>query len=147
MVRNNTRKTKIGLTKPQVMFEAAKSIFNGGLSTKASAARYFIARTTLNCYVKKCKDCEIDWDHAFMEDVPRLNPYYDNRRIFSDHQKTKQVGQVTSTERGTLITTCGTINALGNSIPPVLISPRVHYKDFIIKGAPHGTLGAATPSG
>ncbi|KAF2895382.1 hypothetical protein ILUMI_10794 [Ignelater luminosus] len=204
------------------------------------------SQTTLTRYVKKCKDCKIDWDHASMEDVPRLNPYCDNRRIFSDQQETtlcdylqtcaklhhglppkaarsvayelaatnnievpdswstnkmageewltaflkrnknisirsaestsisramgfnkphnyiitvqssikvlattgqKEVGQVTSTERGTLITMCGTINALGNSIPSVLIFPRVHYKDFVIKGAPHGTLGAASPSG
>ncbi|KAF2902169.1 hypothetical protein ILUMI_04014 [Ignelater luminosus] len=41
----------------------------------------------------------------------------------------------------------GTINALGNSIPPVLIFSRVHYNDFMIKGAPHGTLDVATPSG
>ncbi|KAF2886070.1 hypothetical protein ILUMI_20103 [Ignelater luminosus] len=59
----------------------------------------------------------------------------------------KQVGQITSTERGTLTTMCRTINTLGNSIPPVLVFPWVHYKDFMIKGAPHGTLGAATPSG
>lgn len=59
----------------------------------------------------------------------------------------KQVGQISSAERGTLITMCGTINALGNSIPPLIIFPRVHYKDFMIKGAPHGTVGAANPSG
>lgn len=273
MVRHRKRKTNIGLTEEHVMFEAVKSVLNGGLSIKASAARYSIARTTLTRYVKKCKDLQIDWDSASVEDVPRLSPRYDNRKIFSDQQEVilcdylqtcaklhhgmppkaaralaydlatannipvpdswsknrmagedwltafltrnknisirtaestsisraigfnkpvvssffdkyeqllqrfhfrpesiyntdetglttvqdsikvlatkgqKQVGQLTSAERGTLITMCGTINALGNSIPPVLIFPRVHFKDFMIKGAPHGTVGAATPSG
>ncbi|XP_023312194.1 uncharacterized protein LOC111692417 [Anoplophora glabripennis] len=59
----------------------------------------------------------------------------------------RQVGQVTSSERGCLVTMCGTINAIGNSIPPFLIFPRVNYKEYMIKGASHGTVGAATPSG
>lgn len=273
MVRNRSRKSTIGLVEPNVMFEAVKSVLHGGLSTKASASQHSIARTTLTRYVKKCKNLEIDWEHASLETVPRLNPHYDIRRIFSDQQELvlcdylqmcaklhhgmppkaarslaydlavtnniqvpaswsrnkmagedwltaflkrnprisirtaestsiaramgfnkpvvsgffekyehllqryqfgperiyntdetslttvqnpirvlaskgqKQVGQITSAERGTLVTMCGTINALGNSIPPLLIFPRVHYKEFMIKGAPYGTLGAATPSG
>lgn len=59
----------------------------------------------------------------------------------------KQVGQVTSAERGTLVTACCAINAVGNSIPPFLIFPRVHFKDFMINGAPPGTKGVAHPSG
>lgn len=59
----------------------------------------------------------------------------------------KQVGQITSAERGTLITMCGAINANGNNIPPLLIFPRKYLKDHMLKGAPNGTIGAATPSG
>lgn len=51
----------------------------------------------------------------------------------------KQVGQVTSAEQGTLVTTCCAVNAVGNSIPPFLIFPRVHVKDFMINSAPPGT--------
>ena len=40
----------------------------------------------------------------------------------------KQVGQVTSAERGILVTMVSCINALGNSISPFLIFPRVHLK-------------------
>ena len=59
----------------------------------------------------------------------------------------KQVGQVTSAERGTLVTLCCAVNAVGNSIPPFLIFPTVHFKDFMINGSPPGTKGVANPSG
>ena len=40
---------------------------------------------------------------------------------------TKQIGVITSAERGTLITVVGTISASGNSIPPHFIFPRVKF--------------------
>uniref|UniRef100_A0A0A9VUF8 Jerky protein-like protein n=2 Tax=Lygus hesperus TaxID=30085 RepID=A0A0A9VUF8_LYGHE len=49
---------------------------------------------------------------------------------------TRNVGTIASAERGTNVTMIATINALGNSIPPVLVFPRVKYKDFMIHGAP-----------
>ena len=39
------------------------------------------------------------------------------------------------------------VNALGYSLPPVMIFPRVHFKQHMIKEAPTGTLGLANPSG
>ena len=59
----------------------------------------------------------------------------------------KQVGQVTSGERGTLVTLCCAVNALGNSVPPFFIFPRVYYKDSMLNGAPPGSKGVAHPSG
>ena len=59
----------------------------------------------------------------------------------------KQVGQITSGERGQLITMCGAINAVGNSIPPLLIFPRVNFRSHKLNGAPPGTIGAANLSG
>ena len=59
----------------------------------------------------------------------------------------KQVGKITSGERGTLVTMLGTINAAGNSIPPFMVFPRVHFKDAMIHGAPPGTVGAAHNTG
>lgn len=47
---------------------------------------------------------------------------------------TKQVGRITSAERGTLITVCCAVNAVGNSIPPFFIYPRVHFKQHMITG-------------
>lgn len=59
----------------------------------------------------------------------------------------KQVGQITSAERGTLVTMIGAINAIGNSVPPLLVFPRKNFKQHMLVGAPPGSEGAANPSG
>lgn len=59
----------------------------------------------------------------------------------------KQIGSMVSGERGQLVTLCCAINALGNSVPPMFIFPRVHYKDHFINGSPPGSIGAAHQSG
>lgn len=53
----------------------------------------------------------------------------------------KQVGQATSQERGTLVTVCNAVNAIGNFIPPFLVFPRVNVREFMYVGAPPGTVG------
>lgn len=59
----------------------------------------------------------------------------------------KQVGSITSGERGTLVTVACAVSALGNSIPPFFIFPRVHFKEFWLSGGPAGSNGAANKSG
>lgn len=58
----------------------------------------------------------------------------------------KQIGTVTSAERGELITVSACVNALGNHIPPMMVFPRVKFRDYMLKGAPSGTIGGANPS-
>ncbi|XP_065677439.1 uncharacterized protein LOC136092810 [Hydra vulgaris] len=53
----------------------------------------------------------------------------------------KQVGRITSAERGTLVTVCCASNAIGNSIPPPFVFPRVKFHDYMIKEGPPGMLG------
>lgn len=59
----------------------------------------------------------------------------------------KQVGQATSAERGSLVTMCCGINAIGNSVPPYFIFPRVNFKPYMLHGAPIGSDGSTHPSG
>lgn len=59
----------------------------------------------------------------------------------------KQVGAMTSGERGANITVIGCINAVGNSIPPMMIFPRVNFREIMLNGAPPGTIGQAHKSG
>jgi hypothetical protein len=59
----------------------------------------------------------------------------------------KQVGSVTSRERGELVTVVYTVSASGVVIPPMFIYPRVNYRDYFIKGAPVGSIGIASKSG
>lgn len=53
----------------------------------------------------------------------------------------RQVGQAVSGERGTMVTMCMIINAVGNTVPPVFIFPRAKFHDSMLFGAPPGSLG------
>jgi hypothetical protein len=59
----------------------------------------------------------------------------------------KQLGCMTSGERGQNVTLIAAINAAGNHLIPMLLFPRVHYKEFMLKGAPVESKGGAKPSG
>ena len=62
-------------------------------------------------------------------------------------RKARQVGQVTSAERGVLTTVICAVSAAGGTIPPLMIFPRVNFKPYMLSGAPAGTVGAANQSG
>ncbi|XP_044728415.1 uncharacterized protein LOC123291986 [Chrysoperla carnea] len=59
----------------------------------------------------------------------------------------KKFGDMTLTETEHLIIISACSNALGNLIPPMMLFPSAHYKDYMIKGAPPGTIGEANFSG
>lgn len=59
----------------------------------------------------------------------------------------KRLNQITSGERGVLVTVCCVINAYGNKLPPTFIFPRVNFKSHMQHGAPPGSLGLACQSG
>ncbi|KAJ8941867.1 hypothetical protein NQ314_010261 [Rhamnusium bicolor] len=55
----------------------------------------------------------------------------------------KQIGGMTSAERGVLVTVICCINAAGNTVPPLFVFPRANFKNHMLKGAPVGAIGAA----
>ena len=59
----------------------------------------------------------------------------------------KQIGCLTSAERGELVTICAAVGALGQCVPPCFVFPRVHYKEHFIRSAPPGSKGTAHRSG
>ena len=60
---------------------------------------------------------------------------------------TKQVGGITSAERGERVTVCAAVNALGNALAPQLIFPRANFRYHFIRDGPRGCIGAANKSG
>lgn len=58
-------------------------------------------------------------------------------------KKLRQVGFVTSAERGQTVTVLNSINALGNSMPPFFIFPRAKMNPAFLFGSPPGSNGAA----
>ena len=59
----------------------------------------------------------------------------------------KQVGGMTSGERGQLVTVCAAVSATGNTVPPMFVFPRVHYHAWFIRDGPVGCAGSADKSG
>ena len=59
----------------------------------------------------------------------------------------KQVGKLTSGERGALVTVLYAVHAAGNSVPPMLVFSRVKLRDHMMKDAPPDSIGVANPSG
>ena len=59
----------------------------------------------------------------------------------------KQVGAVTSAERGVLVTVAVAVNAIGNSVPPMFIFPRVKFYAHFIRDGPPGCIGTSNKSG
>lgn len=59
----------------------------------------------------------------------------------------KQVGSVTSGEKGTLVTFAVAISASGNTIPPMFVFPRKRFQSHFISSGPPGCVGSASPSG
>lgn len=59
---------------------------------------------------------------------------------------TKQIGGMTSGERGSLVTICTAVNAAGTAIPPIMVLSRVIYKDHFVYDGPPGGTGASYQS-
>ncbi|XP_077074282.1 uncharacterized protein LOC143725635 [Siphateles boraxobius] len=59
----------------------------------------------------------------------------------------KQVGAMTSGERGVLVTVACAVQALGNAIPPFFVFPRKPYKEYFIQSGPTGSAGSGNASG
>ncbi|XP_043203652.1 uncharacterized protein LOC122371411 [Amphibalanus amphitrite] len=59
----------------------------------------------------------------------------------------KQVGQLTSAERGTLVTGVMCFSAAGHYVPPAVIFPRRRSRQQLEKGLPPGYLALYHPSG
>lgn len=59
----------------------------------------------------------------------------------------KQIGALTSAERGSLITCIMCMSAGGSFVPPMLIFPRKRNNPLLMKGAPPGSIHACHPSG
>ena len=59
----------------------------------------------------------------------------------------KQIGSITSSERGELVTMYVAVSANGNTVPPMFIFPRVKYNDLFIRDGPVDCIGTTHPSG
>ena len=68
-------------------------------------------------------------------------------RTFVAAKGLKQIGSVTSGERGSLVTMCAVVCAARNSVLPMFIFPRRNVKDHFIRDGPTGCVGVTHPPG
>ncbi|KAK9670928.1 hypothetical protein QE152_g41106 [Popillia japonica] len=59
----------------------------------------------------------------------------------------RQVGAITSAERGSLVTVICCMSAGGTFVPPMMIFPRKNMTDTLMRGVPPASLGRCHPSG
>jgi len=85
-----------------------------------------------------------------LEDPSRIYNLDETKTTVQNNEKiiaekgSKAVCKVTNTEKAVLVTTCCIIRADGNYLLPVLIFPRVNFRDHMMIGAPHNFLGLAS---
>ena len=59
----------------------------------------------------------------------------------------KQVGKISSGEKGNTVTVICAMSAAGNYVPPFMIFPRKRMIDVLMKGSAPGSVGVASPNG
>ena len=82
---------------------------------------------------------------VYNSDETGVNPVHDPQALIA-RKGTRQIGQITSGERGELVTIICTANAAGNSIPPMMIFPRKKFQRIFMKEAPPSYVGHVSPS-
>ncbi|XP_046975376.1 MFS-type transporter clz9-like [Vanessa cardui] len=128
------RNPEISLRKPENTSAARSFAFN-----KTSVSEFY---TNLKTVLERHP---LTADRIFNFDESGVSTVLATPKVLAPECQ-KQVGQIVSAERGELVTFGGIISASGNTIPPLFVFPRVHYRDNFLEGAPEGSLGAANRS-
>lgn len=68
-------------------------------------------------------------------------------KLISDHFSfVKQIGTIVSTDQYQLVTICHVICATEKTVPPMFVSPHVHFNNHSLHGAPTSSIGVVHTS-
>lgn len=135
MRKYRERNSNLSLRKPENTSAARSFAFN-----KTAVTEFF------NNLTNVLERYNFTAERIFNFDESGVSTVLDTPKVLAPKSQ-KQVGQIVSSERGELVTFGAIISASGNTIPPLFVFPRVHYKDHFLEGAPEGSIGAANRSG
>lgn len=100
-----------------------------------------------NKYVSLLEKYQFTPDQIWNLDETGITTVMKPVKIVSTKGK-KQVGQITSGERGVLVTFVGIINAMGTSLPPVFVFPRIRNpSEYLSEDSPTGAIALGNKSG
>ena len=113
---------------------------------RASAFNKFTVNEYFDNLAKVLDDNKFKAEQIFNVDETAVTTVQNPGKVVTA-KGAKRVGSVTSAKRGELVTVVYTICASGSVLPPMLIFPRVHYRDHFIRGGPQGCVGKCSRTG
>ena len=113
---------------------------------RASALNRFTVKEFFNNSAKVLNEYRFTAQQIFNVDETGLTTVQNLGKIVTA-RGVRNVGSVTSAERGKLVTAVYTICVSGSVLPPLLIFSRVHYRDHFVRGGHEDCIGQCSKSG
>ncbi|CAH2097748.1 unnamed protein product [Euphydryas editha] len=142
------RKSERASQSQEVYELAAAEVLEKKRSIRKASQTFGLCHVSLYRYIKKKKNNEslrvgyVKPRQVFTAEEEGVTTVQKPKKIVAARGQ-KQIGAITSAERGTLVTLACASNAAGNFIPPMFVFPRLKYSEMFIRGGPPDCLGAA----
>ena len=97
-------------------------------------------------YNQVMEDIKVSPHNIWNVDVTGVSTVHQTVRVMSRCGR-KQVGQITSVERGQMVILIQAVSAAGMRASSISVCPRVRFHQPFLNGGPVGCVGGANPSG